>query len=259
MTMRFVIVAEDELGQRLVRDLADRVVAERAQATWLRELWEDEGTRASQRTYGGFEPETRWSKWGDVKRLADELSIRVHGLGMKAERAMAHKAVAIAAELATSSPEAEPIHALFLAHDTDGDLDVAVRLRAGARGRPEAPPSFAVVVAAPHPESEAWVVAGAGLRSPEEQARHREERSRLGFDPVTHPELLTANRATDKRDSKRVCAALLGAQGGEYAVWEPSWKETPLDDLDRNGAKAGLSEYSAEVAEKILPLLDDGR
>src|SRR5262249_48134566 len=39
MTARFVIVAEDELGQRLARDLADRVVAERARATWLRDLW----------------------------------------------------------------------------------------------------------------------------------------------------------------------------------------------------------------------------
>jgi hypothetical protein len=259
VTARFVIVAEDELGQRLARDLADRVVAERARATWLRDLWGDEETRTSQRVYSGFAPETRWSRWVEVKRLADELSIRVHGLGMKAERAMAHKAVAIAAELETRSPGAAPISALFLVHDTDGDAEVAVRLRDGARGRPQAPPRFAVVVAAPHPESEAWVVAGAAPRSPEEQARHREERSRLGFDPVTSPALLTASRVTDKRDAKRVCEALAGLPGDAYASWEPRWKETPLDALDQNGAEAGLSEYTREVAEKMLPLLDDQR
>lgn len=262
MTARFVIIAEDELGQRLARDLADRVVAERARAEWLRDLWEDEATRNSQRTYEGLDPTTAWTRWWELKQLASGLSIRVHGLGMQAERVMAHKAVAIASALAANSPDAAPITALFLMHDTDGDKDVAVRLRDGARGREGAPPSFAVVVAAPHPESEAWVVAGAAPRSPDEHALHRDEQSRLGFDPVTHPDLLTANRGTDKRDAKRVCKALLGSQGDKYASWEPRWKETPLQTLDENGERAGLSDYTREVAEKILPLLnheDNGR
>jgi hypothetical protein len=189
MTVRFVIVAEDELGQKLTRDLADRVVAERARAEWLRDLWDEDG-RDSQRAYQGFQPEAGWSNWGDVKRLANELSIRAHGIGMKAERAMAHKAVAIMAELETRSPGATPIDALFL-------------------------------------------------------------------DPVTHPERLTANRVTDKHDAKRACVALAGPPGDTYEAWEPCWRDTPLEMLDRNGARAGLADYTREVADKILPLLSD--
>lgn len=70
MTKRFVIVAEDELGRRLAGDLLDRVVAERSE-DWLRDLWADEETRSSQRALSGLEPNSAWSTWQDVKRLAD--------------------------------------------------------------------------------------------------------------------------------------------------------------------------------------------
>ncbi len=259
MTARFVIVAEDELGQRLARDLTDRIVAERARAAWLRELWSDEEVRSSQRSHRGLEPGLPWSTWEDVKRLSRRLGIRVHGRGMQGERAMAHKAVAIVTELVPSATDGAPITALFLVHDTDGDPGVEVRLREGARGPEDAPPDFAVVVAVAHPESEAWVIAGATARSPDEHDSHRGERARLGFNPVTHPERLTANRATDKRDAKRVCETLLGPHGVAYAAWERCWQQTPLDVLDQNGARAGLSDFTREIAEKILPLLDDER
>ncbi|WP_437591749.1 hypothetical protein [Sorangium sp. So ce1000] len=256
MTARFVIIAEDELGQRLARDLADRVVAERS-VEWLRELWADEGARSMQRTFGGFRAGQAWCRWAEVKRLAEERSIRVHGLGMKAERAMAHKAVAIA-ESAAISPDMPSVDALFLVHDTDGDEEVRERLRDGARGR-ERPPHVKVIVAAPHPESEAWVIAGAAPWLAQDHAQHGEERRRLGFDPVTQPERLSANRAVDKRDTKRVCEALLGEPGGAYQAWERCWKETPLEELEQNGAQAGLRAYTQEIEATLLPLLGDAR
>ncbi|WP_437782913.1 hypothetical protein [Sorangium sp. So ce1097] len=250
MTARFVIVAEDELGQKLARDLADRVVAERA-VEWLRELWADEGTLAMQRSFSGLRAGQAWCRWAEVKRLAEERSIRVHGLGMKAERAMANKAVAVAADMEAASPGAPRIDALFLVHDTDGDEEVRERLQDEARRR-EAPPRFTVIVAAPHPESEAWVTAGAAPWLAGGQAQHDEERKRLGFDPITQPERLSANRPTDKRDAKRVCEALLGAHGDAYQAWERCWKETPLEELERNGARAGLRAYTHEL-EEIAP------
>ncbi|WP_437745047.1 hypothetical protein WMF39_08475 [Sorangium sp. So ce1504] len=257
MTARFVLVAEDELGQRLARDLADRVVAERG-VEWLRDLWADEGTLSMHRTFSGFRAGQGWCRWAEVKRLAEERSIRVHGLGMSAERAMARKAVAIAAEIDAASPDEPRIDALFLVHDTDGDEEVRERLRDGARGR-GAPPSFRVIVVAPHPESEAWVIAGAAPWLAKGQIQHGEERKRLGFDPVTRPELLSANRATDKRDAKRVCEALLGPHGDAYQAWERCWKETPLETLEQHGAHAGVRAYTQEIEETLLPLLGDPR
>ena len=152
MTARFVLVAEDELGQRLARDTADRVVAERRGSSGWRNLWADEGTLSMHRTFSGFRAGQAWCRWAEVKRLAEEHSVRVHGLGMGAERAMARKAVAIAAEIDAASPDEPRIDALFLVHDTDGDEEVRERLRDGARGR-GAPPSFRVIVAAPHPRA----------------------------------------------------------------------------------------------------------
>lgn len=255
MTLRFVVVAEDELGYRLVRDLCDRVVIERG-APWRQDLWRDEETRSTQREWKGFQVDQRWSSRGDVRRLADQLSIRAHGRGMKAERAMAHKAVAIAAKLSVQ-PGAEKVEALFLVHDTDGDAKVGDLMREGARGEGEDGPGFEVIIAAPHPESEAWVIAGALPRSPEERAAHEAERHRLGFDPVAHPEALSSRRATDKRDAKRVCEALLGAAGDAYEGWERCWRETPLDALEQHASEAGLREYTREVEARILPLLGD--
>jgi hypothetical protein len=255
MTVRFVVIAEDELGYRLVSDLCDRVVMERG-APWLQDLWRDEETRSSQRAWRGFQANQRWSSRGDVKRIAERLSIRAHGRGMKAERAMAHKAVAIAAKL-SAEVEAEKTDALFLVHDTDGDENVSAVMRDGARGEGEDAPGFPVITAAPHPESEAWVIAGAAPRSHEERTVHEGERQRLGFDPVTHPGQLSSNRETDKRDAKRVCEALLGPAGEAYERWERCWMETPLDKLEHHADGAGLRDYTRQVELRILSILGD--
>ncbi len=168
---------------------------------------------------------------------------------------MAHKAAEIAVKLAADGT-IEKVDALFLVHDTDGDGDVQDVMRVGAHGK-SGPRAFHAIIAAPHPESEAWVVAGANVSSPEAQARHQEERRLLGFDPIVHPELLSSNRATDKRDAKRVCQAIAGACGDGYEGWERCWMETPLDRLEQNGARAGLRDYTEQVERMILPLLGD--
>jgi hypothetical protein len=259
MTKRLVIVAEDELGQKLARVFCDRVVGEHG-APWLRDLWVEPGMRETQRVFTGFDRTKPWSRWAEVKSIAAKRSIRIVGLGPKGEQRMAHKAVAIAASMNERPAGEPPIDALILVHDTDGDLEVATRLGAGAIGARGKRASFPVVVAAPHPESEAWVIAGAMRHPPEEAStpdkeRHAQEHRRLGFDPVTQPERLSANRATDKRDAKRVCEALLGPHGDAYEAWERCFHETPLDRLEKNGERAGLRTYLHDVKQEILPLL----
>jgi len=254
VSFRFVVVAEDELGYRLVRDLGDRVIAERG-APWLQSLWQEEAIRVQQRRWTGFHTEQPWFTRADVKRLAAEHSIRAHGLGMKAERAIAHKAAEIAVKLVRQGT-IEKIDVLFLVHDTDGDKDVANLMHDGASGK-GGRRDFQVTIAAPHPESEAWVIAGAARGPSEPHAERAEEQRRLGFDPVRSPERLSANRATDKRDAKRVCEALLGARGEGYAGWEPCWMKTSLEDLEQNAARAGLRDYTRQVEQIILPLLGD--
>lgn len=103
------------------------------------------------------------------------------------------------------------------------------------------------------------MVAGALPASAEEKERHRQECQRVGFDPVLHPDQLTSNRSTDKRDAKRICEALRGTSGDDYQRWEGAWMETPLDCLEQNGDRAGLRDYTRQVEEVLLPLLGDAR
>lgn len=254
MTYRFVVVAEDELGYRLARDLADRVVVERG-APWLQDLWRDGALREQQRRWTGIRSDTRWSPRGEIKQLAEKWSIRAHGHGMKAERAMAHKAAALVTKLMKYG-EIDTADALFLVHDTDGERGVSESLRDGAHGA-GGPRDFRVLVATPHPESEAWVIAGILQTSSEEKDIHRQECQRLGFDPVLHPDLLTSNRSTDKRDAKRICEALAGTCSDGYQRWERAWMETPIDRLEQNAGRAGLRDYTRQVEEILLPLLGD--
>src|SRR5262249_22212575 len=158
--------------------LCDRVIAERA--GWLRDHWQDDASRGALRVWAGLDVSSPlpWSTRGEVKRLARERSLRVHAVGLKSEGALGYKAVAL---VSTPSCIAD---ALFLVHDSDGDPQTAERMRDGARRNEHGVRRFEVVVCVPHPEAEAWVIAGFVPESLDEDTRHKTERQRLGFDPI---------------------------------------------------------------------------
>ncbi|MCC6558193.1 MAG: hypothetical protein IT372_35045 [Polyangiaceae bacterium] len=248
MSELFVVVAEDRQAFELATDLCDRIIAERS--SWLRDHWGEEASRRHHRIWTGLEPSDRsWSSRSDVKRLAQQCSVRIQGLGVKAEGALARKALEVARRLRPGAA------ALFIVHDTDGDLETAARMREGAGAAAAVSPR--VVIAAPHPEAEAWLMAGIVPETPEEREALGAERERLGFDPTANPGALSSGRAEGKRDAKRICEAILGAREDSAERWERCWKETPLEILERNGEGAGLREYTREVEELILPLLGD--
>lgn len=66
-----------------------------------------------------------------------------------------------------------------------------------------------VAVLLPHPEAEAWLLAGLAPLTPDEAARLRA--LKLPFDPTRHPERLSA-KVDAKGDAKRVLRALLGLE-----------------------------------------------
>lgn len=248
MSQLFVVVAEDRQAFELATVLCDRIIAERS--TWLRDHWGEEASRRNHRNWTGLEASDRsWSNRSDLKRLARQCFVRPQRLGIKAEGALARKALEVTRKL---RPDAA---ALFIVHDTDGDRGTADRMREGARSPALKSPK--VVIAAPHPEAEAWVIAGIVPVTPEEQEALSAERKRLGFDPTTNPGALSSGKAKDKRDTKTICKAILGEREVSIERWERCWKETPLEILERNGDGAGLRDYTKDVEEIILPLLGD--
>lgn len=255
MSMRFVVVAEDRQSFALATALCERVVAERS--TWLRDHWGSEETRRSFRVWDKLDPSSHdaWTTRGDIKRLGRTLAMGSHPLGLKAEGALAYKAMKLALLRAADGNAAD---ALFLVHDSDGDEETARRMQAGAAAAISTVRTTLPVVAVPHPEAEAWVAAGIVPATPEERSKHEEERKRLGFDPITEPHRLSSGKSTDKRDAKRTCAAILGRTYDEDPErWERCWEETALPVLETNGRGAGLRDYTEQVEQIILPLLGD--
>ncbi len=263
MSRRFVIVAEDRLSFLLATSLCDRVIAERS--SWLCDHWESEEGRSAFRVWSKLDTSSReeWTTRSDVKRLAREMSLRAHPLGLKAEGAIAYKAARLALAWLAGDDERG---ALFIVHDSDGDATTSRSMRDGAREamrEKRASERLAVVVAVPHPEAEAWVIAGIVPATPEERARHEDERRGLGFDPITAPHALSSRKSTDKRDAKRICEAILGSFALDPARWRRCWEETALSTLEANaslvvdGEVVGLSAFTKQVEEIIVPLLGD--
>jgi hypothetical protein len=251
MSRRFVVVAEDRLSFLLATALCDRVVAERSR--WLRDHWHSEEDRSSFRVWSTLDASSAaaWTTRADVKRLAATTKVSAHPLGLKAEGALAYKATKLALSRLAETD------ALFLVHDTDGEESTAERMREGAESAKKSAEQLTVIVAAPHPEAEAWVAAGIVPATPEEKKRREEQREHLGFDPITEPHLLSSGKSTNKRDAKRACREILGAFDDEPERWRRCWEETALELLEANGEEAGLPAYTREVEERILSLLGD--
>ncbi|MBK6532295.1 MAG: hypothetical protein IPF99_22720 [Deltaproteobacteria bacterium] len=249
MTLRVIVVAEDRMGMALARDLCDRVVSERARATWLKDQWEDPSLREQCRSWAGFDRAESFTSWSGLKAEASRLRAVAHGLGLRGPAAEAYKAARVAQ---LQSPERKP-DLLVLARDTQGDVDArAEMVRGGLRANPGVPMLHAIA----HQESEAWAVAGFEARDGRERSKLTLERIRLGFDPSLAPHALTPNNPSDPRDAKRVCKNLgLGDHHDPRTI--ACWTETPLPVLRRNGEAAGLAAYLDEVEAVVLPLLGD--
>lgn len=245
MTLRVLVFAEDVLGMTLARDLSDRVVIERG-PEWLADLWRAPEMRDSQRAWSGVDAADPWTTWIAAKELAQQRRVVTHGLGLKGYALVAYRAARLAATL-QPTPDV-----VVLAIDTQGDEPLRGQMLQGlTRARVEGIP-FALAVA--HQESEAWAVAGFIAEHDAERSTLRALEATHGFDPTREPHRLTPNRPTDPRDAKRACAALF--RGGTRSPRaERCWLDTPLEDLERRGARTGLPEYLTDVARAFLPLL----
>jgi hypothetical protein len=91
-----------------------------------------------------------------------------------------------------------------------------------------------------------WVVAGFVPENNAEKSILRELEAEHGFAPTREPHRLTPNRQTDPHDAKRVCYALC-PDGTLSRRAARCWLDTPLEDLERRGAKTGLPDYLADV------------
>ena len=252
----FVVVAEARADAEIACDLADRVCSENG-PDWLRDFagWHGEVHRLDDlRTWRGIESETPYTTWIDVKQLRlktfrKKRGIRVHGPRVSG----AHDLVAGRSALALVNRHVPDADAVLLIRDTDGDNKRIVGLKQ-AREEVEPTASFLVVLGVEHPKREAWVLCGFSPENNNESKLLQKETQRLGFDPTTHPEGLTASG--DKPDAKRNAKAVVRRLTDDRYEREKScWRETPLQVLIEKGEASRLARYPKEVEDRLLPRL----
>jgi hypothetical protein len=199
------------------------------------------------RCWQGRAPDERWYKYRpeDAERLPRKLPdgrpIRRHGkLGGEPEIRMWRDVLYL---LAVAQPRPALV---VLCRDMDAAPTRFLGMDA-ARLRDSWP--FEVVIAAPDPEIEGWIVAGFQARSDDERRLLAELRKELSFDPTTQSHRLTSRPNDAKTDAKRVLARLCDSDLERRAECL-----TDRRRLRERGAANGLGAFLDEIDKRVVPL-----
>ncbi|HEV7404212.1 MAG TPA: hypothetical protein VGO11_14825 [Chthoniobacteraceae bacterium] len=245
MPIRIAVVVESPVDFRHVTGLIDRKVREHAPDWW------DDGQLAAEREYRGLTPGTEFTCWRELKALARERGISLHGGALEFDRPqglhfdynLGHKAVALCA-LLESRPDV-----LLLVRDMDQQPKERRRSLHFVRDKIPAA-SMKIVLALPRAKREAWALAGWQPQSTEEEKAFAEVREELAFHPCQSSEQLDAAEHGATRDAKRVLGKLTK---GSMDRESKCWLETPWATLREFGQENGLAEFLNEVKAVLVP------
>lgn len=226
--IRMLVAAEDALGHRLAKDVADRVCLE---AEWV-----EAETLDSFREWTMFQ-EQPFLELKQIGALAKQLGLRLRGRFDDASGAgdalLMRKLFAVVGESNLH------IHILVVARDVDRtDRRIGFEQAKGERSHP-----FEIVGALAEPESEAWLVGAWTARDADEQSELASLRRELGFDPITRSHELTSTSDASKKDTKKVLLRLAGSA----AAAEAHFRQRPLAELEQTGAGNGITNFLREL------------
>jgi hypothetical protein len=105
---------------------------------------------------------------------------------------------------------------------------------------------------------EAWVLNGFEAQDSQEQRILKDIAKDLKFDPCLAAHRLRSDAKTDpdrRRNPKHVLEQLTGGDRGRE---QRCWQETDLDVLQKRGTATGLTDYLAEVKERLSPMIASG-
>jgi hypothetical protein len=103
-----------------------------------------------------------------------------------------------------------------------------------------------ICLALPHPEIEAWLLAGFEPETDAGREALAEERRTLGFDPREQASRLNPKRTSTpegedvKKSTKRILEKLVSKDGASF---ERCWRDAPLERLRARGAATGLLDF----------------
>lgn len=262
-----LLLGEDKTHAVLLGVLLREVLKEsaaRGGQTWVIDGLEHALTFLGNEALTGILPGLRYTstlqRFEPVGPLGRPLKLRGHIDGKPAgPEATKWRKVFLAVLLEGQEPEA-----ILVAKDTDGDESKLAGLRLVVAQQNEQNPGRPVVVAAPHQDAEAWLVAGFEATNDEEKKRLEGLSTKLSINPTLEPEKLTAHPNDAPRDAKRVLRQLLDL-GDESRPLSPEelreHHERLLCDLPRlrrRGERTGLREFLDALQEALAPLWGPG-
>jgi hypothetical protein len=237
-----VVVCEADADRRIACGLADRVLCK--EVSWIEPESLDD-----HRSWRGLVAGTSYLKWSETRGLAQRAGLKAHG--HFEGRPGSLDAFAARRALLLIRRAGFTADAVVLVRDSDGELERRTGLEQARAECAEWPDSPQVIVGLAHPKREAWVLAGFEPRDKGERAAVLAVRKSLGFDPCTTAHELYAREPGALRDAKRVLAELTGGLGERE---ETCWMESRLELLQTRGGETGLSDYLAEIRERLVPL-----
>lgn len=240
--MRLALVVEARADAEDAQILADRVMVECGPD------WVDAENIEHLRTWTGIPPKAPFTRWDKLDEVFPHRPSSLHGRTKGPDYLAARKALTAALSFHTTAP----LDALVLMRDLDNQPQRRQGIEAAREEMRDALP-FPVLIAAPDPKREAWVLNSFEPRDGTERARLKAEQFRLSFDPTHKPHRLRGRKgrlgSEGERDIKQALAALTA---GSRDRETQGLQETPLGHLAERGASSGLSGFLHEEAKARL-------
>lgn len=240
-------IAAESLGDaRLLTHLADRVLAEAMAGRG--QDWFEGPTRDGARRWRGVDAHTAFHDLHDKSEPASPLARRLSLHGDFGQGGLPCDTQAFRRVLLRFQFDAAPpVAAVVIGRDSDHKRDLGAALAAAMKLEFDREWSFRVVLAAAHPEVEAWLLCGFEPANAAEKKRLAKMRRELGVSPVESPERLTAGRDDAPHDCKRTFRDLTEGDAERCAA-------APLERLTARGAGCGLAPFLTDVARQLGPL-----
>lgn len=244
------VVGEDRGHWDVVRALTDARIRERV--AWVAELseYELDGERSelhAARTWIRRSDAQPWFASKEIRpRTPGRIDPRLHGRRHGPATLVLRRALVYVEDDVKTARIPEP-DVVFFAMDVDGEPERVIALKGELEERPR---RFAVVLALPDPEIEAWLVALFASRNEEDSARLDALRRDLGTDPTRAPHRLLSTTRASPRDAKRVHRQLFGG-----VPLHASLERISLSALSPAHEGCGLCEFVAALDATIVTAL----
>jgi hypothetical protein len=246
MSLKFVMVSEAEEDFETGMALADQVILDPVPVQRDPIHWIEEETIDHYREWITSH-DGHLLTWTSIALIANRLRIKAYG-HFEGEPALIYGRAARNA-IRVVKACFDPLDALVLICDTDDQPERRDGLR---QAREAENTEFPVVIGCAIIERECWILSGFEPGTEQERELLDQERQNLGFDPrLKSHELTDGKNDQGRKSAKRVCEVLTA---NNLDRQRECWRKTELKTLRERGQENGLTEYLAEIEERLVPL-----